>query len=280
MTHVTKGTEDRRFTFGKNWIRFLRLVNEDRIAEAERSLRENLEVSDLRGRTFLDMGCGSGLFSLAARRLGATVRSFDYDPQSVQSTEALKARYAPGDSGWVISAGSALDEAFLRSLGTFDVVYSWGVLHHTGAMWKALELALIPLGRPGKLSIAIYNHQLLWSDFYRLVKRAYVAAPRAGKAILVGGYAATQVGKGLLRDLITLRDPRARYREKIRQRGMSMWHDWIDWIGGYPFETARPEEIFAFYRSRGLVLERLKTCGRGQGCNEYVFQAALGADAR
>src|ERR1700741_2246954 len=87
-----------RFEFGKNWGLFLESVNAERIARAENSLREMLEVRDLRGKTFLDIGSGSGLYSLAARRLGARVHSFDYDPQSVACTAELKRRYSPHDS--------------------------------------------------------------------------------------------------------------------------------------------------------------------------------------
>ena len=52
---------------------------------------------------------------------------------------------------------------------------------------------------------------------------------------------------------------------------MSVWHDWIDWIGGYPFEAAKPEEIFALLRTQGFRLDHLITCGGGLGCNQFVF---------
>ncbi len=265
--------DGKRFAFGENWAAFLKVLNPERIAEAEVSLRTMLGVDSLHGKSFLDIGCGSGLLSLAARRLGASVRAFDYDPRCVSCAELLRERYFPGDPQWIIGQGSALDQAFLGSLGKFDVVYSWGVLHHTGAMWQALEHALIPLAHPGQLYIAIYNHQVYWSHFYTAVKRTYVRSPRPAKAVIAGAYAATQVIKGGLRDLLLLRDPRTRYRLKVHQRGMSVWRDWIDWIGGYPFEVARPEEVFEFYRTRGLLLDRLRTCGGGQGCNEFVFTA-------
>src|ERR1044072_5239228 len=98
-----------------------------------------LEVDNLLGKKFLDVGSGSGLFSLAARRLGAQVHSFDYDPQSVACTGELRRRYFPDDLHWVVQQGSVLDQGYLASLGSFDVVYAWGVLHHTGAMWRALD---------------------------------------------------------------------------------------------------------------------------------------------
>src|SRR5204862_4265084 len=127
-----------RFEFGQNWSQFLAALDEQRIQQAEKSLREMLEVGSLAGKTFLDIGSGSGLFSLAARRLGARVHSFDFDPKSVACTRQLKRRYFFEDAGWKIEEGSALDSDYLKTLGTFDIVYSWGVLHHTGEMWKAL----------------------------------------------------------------------------------------------------------------------------------------------
>src|SRR3712207_6062570 len=148
-----------RFKFGENWQRFLLVLNDERIAEAEKSLKQMLEVEDLQGKSFLDIGSGSGLFSLAARRLGAKVRSFDYDPQSVACTQELKRRYFADDLNWTIEQGSVLDVDYVKSLGQFDIVYSWGVLHHTGAMWQALENASLPVADGGYLFIAIYNDQ-------------------------------------------------------------------------------------------------------------------------
>src|SRR5438105_15936615 len=130
--HADEITRGRRFEFGKNWSRFLDVLDDERIREAEESLKKMLEVESLAGKSFLDIGSGSGLFSLAARRLGARVHSFDYDPQSVPCAAELKRRYFTDDAAWTIEEGSALDEQYVRALGTFDVVYSWGVLHQTG----------------------------------------------------------------------------------------------------------------------------------------------------
>ncbi|MEO7660637.1 MAG: class I SAM-dependent methyltransferase, partial [Pyrinomonadaceae bacterium] len=155
--HEEEVARGERFEFGKNWTAFLSILDDERIANAEDSLKEMLECSDLQGRSFLDIGSGSGLFSLAARRLGARVHSFDFDSNSFACTKELRNRYFPDDKNWRVEQGSALDADYLASLGKFDIVYSWGVLHHTGEMWRALENAAIPTREGGKLFIAIYN---------------------------------------------------------------------------------------------------------------------------
>ena len=159
-THAAEVTSGERFEFGANWTRFLSVLNEDRIAQAEGSLRQMLAISDLNAASaFSDIGSGSGLFSLAARRLGATVYSFDYDPLSVGCTQELKRRYFPEDGQWMVEVGSVLDRDYLGRLGQFDVVYSWGVLHHTGAMFEALENIAPLVASGGQLFISIYNDQ-------------------------------------------------------------------------------------------------------------------------
>ncbi len=259
-----------RFEFGANWTRFLRGLSEERIAEAERSLREMLERSDLTGLTFLDIGCGSGLFSLVARRLGATVRSFDYDPQSVACARQLRARFLPDDPDWMIEEGSILDAPFVRSLGKFDIVYSWGVLHHTGALWPALANACGTIAPSGQLWVALYNHQPFFTPWWRAVKRGYLRVPSPLRPGYVLPFFAYVLLAGFFADLCRGTDPRARFRG-VGRRGMSLWRDLVDWVGGWPFETATPEELVDFVRPHGLSLTRLRTVGGRHGCNEYLL---------
>ena len=167
------GEAQTRFAFGANWQRFLDELDDVRIRDAEGSLKTMLGVDDLSGQRFLDAGCGSGLFSLAARRLGARVYSFDFDGQSVACAAHLKTRYFAGDTEWTIEAGDVLDKGTMRGLGSFDVVYSWGVLHHTGAMWRALDNAAGMVAPGGLLFVALYNDQGWISRYWAAVKRVY-----------------------------------------------------------------------------------------------------------
>ncbi len=261
-----------RFKFGKNWKHFLSVLNGDRINEAQRSLLEMLQIESLKGKTFLDIGSGSGLFSLCAARLGALkVHSFDFDEQSVACTVELKRRYFNSSKDWAIEKGSILDKDYLSKFGQWDLVYSWGVLHHTGDMHKALEniVPLVKIG--GKLYIAIYNRQKFMTPVWTRIKKTYVKSNVLFRFIMLTLFISYFILRGLLMDLLTLRNPLRRYVEYSKQRGMHMFYDWIDWIGGYPFETAKPEEIFEFFRKEGFVLDNLKTQLGSSGCNEYVF---------
>lgn len=262
--HAVEVREGRRFAFGLNWRQFLRAVDDQKIGLAQRSLSEN--VGDLNRKAFLDVGSGSGLFSLAARRLGARVCSFDYDPYSVGCAQELRDRFFSEDQDWTIERGSVLDAGFVEKLGTYDVVYAWGVLHHTGAMWTALA-NLPPLVRPGgRLFIAIYNDQRLVSRYWAFIKKQYCRSFFFRACIIL----AHLPYPFLVRAAIRLGAKRFRL-----ERGMTLWRDYIDWLGGYPFEVATPEAVFSFFKQRGFVLERLKTCGGRSGCNEFVFARAL-----
>jgi 2-polyprenyl-6-hydroxyphenyl methylase/3-demethylubiquinone-9 3-methyltransferase len=230
-----------------------------------------LAVDDLRGQRFIDVGAGSGLSSLAARRLGADVFSFDDDRKSVACTQSLKQTFFPDDPSWTIAEGSVLDIAWLSSLKKFDLVYCWGVLHHTGSMWQALANVDPLVESGGRLFIAIYNDQGKLSDFWRLIKRCHNVLPRRFRFILTWPALICLWGPRTLKDLLRGK-PFSTWRDYATSRGMSPWHDLVDWVGGYPFEVAKPGAIVKFYEARGYELEKLKSAGRGLGCNEFVFQ--------
>ncbi|TWT73259.1 bifunctional 3-demethylubiquinone-9 3-methyltransferase/ 2-octaprenyl-6-hydroxy phenol methylase [Allorhodopirellula solitaria] len=285
--------DEARFAFGKNWTSFLKQVDVGRAEQAVASLQQLFQLDPgqsqpLAGKSFLDIGSGSGLFSLAAVSLGASVVSIDIDAESVACTQQLKDQFeaslatrndieseaAAGRHDWRVEHLSVLDAEAMSALGTFDIVYSWGVLHHTGEMEMAIASAADKVAGGGWFAIAIYHDQGGASRRWLAIKRGYHALP----AFLRGGYVAAIAGayetKFAAARLLRGRNPLpfADWRAKRNDRGMSVWHDWVDWIGGLPFEVASPEAIIMPLRRQGFVLENLRTVGSGWGCNEYVFR--------
>ncbi|PKO05188.1 MAG: class I SAM-dependent methyltransferase [Chloroflexi bacterium HGW-Chloroflexi-3] len=260
-----------QFAFGENWQRFLSVLTNDHLLEAEKSLKCFLETIELSNLKFLDIGSGSGIHSLAARRLGANVLSFDFDLKSVACTEELKRRFSIDDPYWQIDQGSILDKKYIEGLGKFDICYAWGVLHHTGSLWQALYNAQIPLIKGGYLFIAIYNDQEIVSALWKVIKRNY-NKNRFMKSIITIIFFSLFFFSGFFSDIVHLRNPINRYRDHKKYRGMSLIHDWRDWLGGYPYEPARPQEIIDFYVNLGFRLMKFTPTGHGFGNNQFLFQ--------
>jgi SAM-dependent methyltransferase len=266
------------FAFGENWARFLTSLTDEQIEHATQSV-STLVGCDLRDKTFVDIGSGSGLFSLAARKLGARVHSFDYDPHSVACTEELRRRFSSsGDEDWTVQQGSVLDQRYLATLGQFDVVFSWGVLHHTGSMWVAIENAARLVRAGGLFVIGIYNFRggrrgtAAWAK----LKRWYCKAPRWQQLSWECAYVAWK-----LTSLAAVgRNPIRMIREYHARRGMSWRRDATDWLGGYPYEAATPGEILEFVRRKFNFVLVKQNIDCHLGVSEFVFEAATPPTAR
>lgn len=261
------------FAFGENWSRYSRIVTEAHLAAATTELVRLLGRNDLAGVRFLDIGCGSGLHSVAAARLGANVTAVDIDPESVRTTLALAERF--GVSGQVRARVASVFELD-PSDGMHDIVYSWGVLHHTGDMWEAIRKAagLVSTEQPGELVLALYRRTHL-CRLWKLEKRLYSRAPKPLQVPVRWTYTAlldlARLAKGTL--------PWRHRAEYLRQRGMQVKYDVHDWLGGYPYESASPAEVRSFLGGMGLM-ERAAFVRSdkaipwqpfGSGCDEYRF---------
>jgi len=264
------------FDFGKNWKSFLeKYLSDERIDEAKKSLEKFLKT-DLRGKTFVDIGCGSGLFSLAAHRLGARkVLSFDVDEFSVECAKKLREKENSPDL-WNVTEGSILDKSFISTLEKYDVVYSWGVLHHTGDMWKAIDNAANLVADKGLLYIAIYNKadgfglyadgRIGSSKFWELEKRIYYKLPKLIQSVIDHIVMFLMI----IMYLVAFRNPIKEIKGHKSFRGMSWKIDIKDWLGGYPYEYASVEEIFKFMHKRGFVLKNLISHNDLRN-NEFLF---------
>ncbi|MFC1836411.1 class I SAM-dependent methyltransferase [Thermodesulfobacteriota bacterium] len=268
--------EDKPFSFGKNWQDFLEGFDNERLRVAEDSLTEFLGTEDLKGKRFLDVGCGSGLFSYAAHNLGAdTVVSFDVDIFSVECCRYLKKK-AGSPEHWEVSEGSILDKGFVSTLGGFDVVYSWGVLHHTGRMWDAIEIAADLVNPGGYYYIALYNRILSrngstsWiHPFWTSVKKLYNAYPWFGKYVMAPPAMLAYLSLVVLRG----ENPVSHVTHYKSQRGMNWRNDAVDWLGGYPYEYATVEQVFKLIKSKKpqFNLANIKVTS-GRGLNWFLFR--------
>jgi len=269
-------SESAQFSFGKNWKEFLKSYDAERLDQACRSLSDFLGQNKLSGKSFLDIGCGSGLFSYAAYSLGAArVVSFDIDPYSVECCKQLRG-LAHDPPSWAVQQGSILDKTFIENLETYDIVYSWGVLHHTGKMWEAVENAMTLVSPDGYLYIALYNKIVgrngrpSWiHEFWLTIKKTYNKYPWVGRYI----FEPAAVSAYLVMLLFMRMNPYKYVREYKSHRGMSWRTDATDWLGGYPYEFAAVDEVFSFVRSYdpSFQLINIKTTS-GRGLNWYLFK--------
>lgn len=259
------------FAFGKNWKCYAATIDEPRIQAAMEKMRVLLGKQSLDDLSFIDVGCGSGIHSLAALRLGAgSVTAFDFDPVSVQTCRDLLSARAPS-SNWTCRQGNVF-ELPSEWNQSFDIVYSWGVLHHTGDMWTAIRKAAALIAPGGIFAVALYLKTPL-CGWWKSEKRIYSRLPAALQFPILAAFSALD----LLRVTIRGQNPISHVKTYQKKRGMNFWHDEHDWLGGYPYESASVQEVVLFMEKLGLTLvHSFRTESSlgltGTGCSEYLFK--------
>lgn len=253
----------KQFDFGENWQAFSeQRVDADRLDLACQSLQGLLQKESLAGLSFLDVGCGSGLFSIAAYRLGASrVVGIDVNPRCIEISQDNRERLIPSSPVEFIVA-SALQSEQLEPFGAFDLVYAWGSLHHSGSMWAAIHNVIRCVAPGGLLIVAIYNKHAT-SPVWKFIKWFYNQAPRIVQRVMVFLFAGViYIAKFLLMGSNPLK----------KERGMDFWFDVIDWVGGYPYEYATCREVESLVTNHGFEMRRCIPATVPTGCNEFLFE--------
>ena len=263
-------SDDKRFEFGRNWRQFVERHYSQKAVDVSRShILEFLKRPHLKGLRVIDIGCGSGLHSMAVfQSEAASIHSFDYDPDSVAATRLLHEK-AGSPASWTFEQGSVLDEAFMASLPTYDLVYSWGVLHHTGDVWKAIDLAASRVAAGGLFYIALYSADVQKDpppEFWLEVKQRYVRSGWMERRRMEWWYVwRFRMRRNPARIPVIL----WQMLNHGRTRGMNMLTDIRDWLGGWPMQFVWDAEAVTFVENRGFRLKKIAT---GEANTEFLFE--------
>jgi SAM-dependent methyltransferase len=252
------------FSFGKNWLSFLEHMPDEAMRDVASDIADWLGASAVEGKSVVDIGCGSGVHSHCFHAMGVkSLFSIDVDPRSVAATSMMWER-AGKPNNWRVQHASILDDNFVKSLEKFDIVYSWGVLHHTGEMWRAIENASRLVSEGGLFWIALYTKGPDYPTHLEL-KKQYNRAGWLGKKLMIY----RRILKTMRKRMSAGKNPFG-WNER-RRRGMDVYHDLIDWLGGLPYEVASPEEIRSFCEARGFELVRVDSRPEG-ACSGYLMR--------
>ena len=268
--------ESRHFAFGDNWADYAENVSLREIENARLGLEKLLSASEIAGKTVIDIGCGSGIHSLAFLNANCSyLEGFDFDPKSVETTKKLLSRFFVSEiRKFSIYEGDILNSDFNRK---FDIVYSWGVLHHTGNLRRAIQRAGSLVQDDGFFVFAFYRKTpFCW--FWKIEKWIYSKLPSTFQTPLRFMYIQMFKFIHVLRGRGSFSEFERNYKSG---RGMDFLIDVHDWLGGHPYESISPFEVRKILKEEGFVEVKAfieKSLGlMGSGCDEYVFKKMISA---
>jgi 2-polyprenyl-3-methyl-5-hydroxy-6-metoxy-1,4-benzoquinol methylase len=266
-----------QFDFGQNWEDYSRkALDPEKVRQAKLDFARLFSGISLESRSFLDIGFGQGLSLLSAASSGARCLGVDINPRCLQVLSENRKAFFPEilDEQIARVQGSILDPELIRKLqadrrakeGRFDIVHSWGVLHHTGSMLQAIRNSAALVSEQGYLVLAIYQRH--WSSaLWKCIKLVYNKSPTIGRRIFIWiFYPLIYLAKWI----VTRENP------KNKNRGMDFYHDVIDWVGGYPYEYANRVEITHFLKELGFDMICFHPPTAPTGCMEFVFRRSSG----
>jgi SAM-dependent methyltransferase len=264
-----------QFDFGKNWDEFSRhALDGSKVAQAKEYFEILFEGIDLKGKSFLDIGFGQGLSLLIATELGAITTGVDINPTCSEVLQRNATFYPDLDTDKIkVTIGSILDDNVINQLKKpilnsgigYDIVHSWGVLHHTGNMKQAIINAASLVKPGGYFIIAIYNTH--WSSpLWKVIKRFYNYSPKWLQKLWISLFYPVIWFAKLI---VTKKNP------FNQDRGMDFFYNIIDWLGGYPYEYSSTKEINDFVEKLNFKSIRTIAAEVPTGCNQFVYQKEL-----
>lgn len=265
-------TDNIQFDFGQNWDEFSKhSLTPEKVQQAVLNFSELVDSIDLENKSFLDIGFGQGLGLLTATALKAKTVGCDINPKCGYVLDQNKKFFPQIEQVKIpVIIGSILDDSVIKKIsdqspdknGNYAIVHSWGVLHHTGKMWEAINNAANLVSDKGIFIIAIYNRH--WSSLmWKFIKWFYNISPRFIKWVIINFF---YVVIAIAKFLVTGKNP---FKTK---RGMNFYYDVIDWVGGYPYEYASKDEIKNFVEKKGYKLIKFNKARVPTGCNEFIFE--------
>jgi len=258
----------KQFDFGQNWKNFSKnKLDEQKIEQAQRDFIELVKGIELENKTFIDIGFGQGLGLLTSAKLGAKSVGVDINTKCKETLEFNKAHFSElKEVNIPVIVGSVLDKGVMQQIKdvheTYDVIHSWGVLHHTGKMWEAIDNSCQLVKSKGKFILAIYNKHWSSKSWY-YIKKLYNFSPGIIRHLMVYFF---YVVIFMAKFLVTFKNPLK------KERGMNFYYDVVDWVGGYPYEYASKEEVVTYMQTKGFDLIKYRAAEVPTGCNEFVFE--------
>lgn len=264
---------DERFQFGRNWKDFNRIASIENRESACNSLLKLLLKEEIAGKSVLDIGSGSGIHSFSFLRLGAThVTAIDYDVESVAATKETLLEF--DSSTYRVQRADILDLSSMPA-EKFDIVYSWGVLHHTGNLRRAITNASGFVKPGGLLVVALYR-KTPYCWLWKIEKRFYSKASLRTQQRIMNVYRKIFSTALMLTKGQRLKQYELVYRSR---RGMNLSHDFHDWLGGYPYESISARQYQATIGKDFLLIRKFTKNPipdvLGSGCDEFVHRKSL-----
>ncbi len=214
---------------------------------------------EVKGKTVLDAGCGTGVFSIIFARNGAAkVTGIDISPGSLGTARGLKEKFGLANAEF--QQQDMLHLSFRDA--SFDIVWAWGTVHHTTDPLGAITELIRVLKPGGSLFLAIYKQtSVTW--IHEIIRKTMIRTPRWSWNVLA------KAGAFMLTPVVFL----FKRRQKSR-KGEKLSELILDWYFVPIRHYYTPEEIRVFLERKKFRIEKyLAHSGRFNSSSNFIYKA-------